>query len=51
VGENPNQTFPDQAYLIVQQGAQPTTYKAVLLWRDPGYDLQLPGRRGHRRSR
>ena len=51
VGENSNQSFPDQAYLIVQQGAQPTTYKAVLLWRDPGYDLQLPGRRGHRRSR
>jgi hypothetical protein len=51
VGENSNQTFPDQAYLVVQQGAQPTTYKAVLLWRDPGYDFQAPGRRGHRRSR
>ncbi len=51
VGENSNQTFPDQAYLIVQQGAQPTTYKAVLLWRDPGYDFQAPGRPGHRRSR
>src|SRR5258707_6857090 len=51
VGGNSNQTFPDQAYLIVQQGAQPTTYKAVLLWRDPGYDFPAPGRPGHRRSR
>ena len=34
-GENFNQAFPDQVYLIVQQGAEPTTYKAVLLWRDP----------------
>jgi hypothetical protein len=41
VGENPNQTFPDQVYLIVQQSAQPTTYKAVLLWRDT-YTLEAP---------
>jgi hypothetical protein len=34
VGENSNQTFPDQVYLIVRQGAQATTYKAVLFWRD-----------------
>jgi len=51
VGENSNQTFPDQAYLIVHQGAQPATYKAVLLWRD-AYDFEAPGRlRHHRRSR
>src|SRR5258708_1997436 len=36
---------------IKAAGAQPTTYKAVLLWRDPGYDFQAPGRPGHRRSR
>jgi hypothetical protein len=50
VGENSNQSFPDQAYLIVQQGAQPATYKAVLLWRDPAYNFEAPGRPGHRRS-
>jgi hypothetical protein len=42
VGENSDQMFPDQVYLIVQQGAQPTTYKAVLLWRD-AYSLEAPG--------
>ena len=39
--ENPNPTFPDQVYLIVQQSVQPTTYKAVLLWRD-AYTLEAP---------
>lgn len=43
VGENSNQFFPDQVYLIVQQAAQPTTYKAVLFWRDPTYNLEMPG--------
>jgi hypothetical protein len=42
VGENFNQAFPDQVYLIVQQGAEPTTYKAVLLWRDPAYNFEAP---------
>lgn len=42
VGENFNQAFPDQVYLIVQHGAQPTTYKAVLLWRDPAYNFEAP---------
>lgn len=42
VGENVNQFFPDQVYLIVQQAAQPTTYKAVLLWRDPAYNFEAP---------
>jgi hypothetical protein len=52
VGENFNQAFPDQVYLIVQHAAEPTTYKAVLLWRDPEYDFEAPGRfRQHRRSR
>lgn len=42
VGENDNQTFPDLVYLIVDQGAQPTTYKAVLLWRESVYNIQAP---------
>jgi hypothetical protein len=42
VGENFNQAFPDTVYLIVQQGAAPTTYKAVLLWRDPAYNFEAP---------
>lgn len=42
VGENFNQSFADQVYLIVQQGAQPTTYKAVLLWREPAYNFEAP---------
>jgi hypothetical protein len=47
VGENFNQSFPDQVYLIVQQAAQPTTYKAVLLWRDPAYNFEAPRSPGH----
>jgi hypothetical protein len=43
VGENSNQSFPDQVYLIVEQAAQPTTYKAVLFWRDPASNLEMPG--------
>jgi hypothetical protein len=42
VGENDNQTFPDHVYLIVDQGAQPTTYRAVLLWRESVYNIQAP---------
>ncbi|HME93957.1 MAG TPA: hypothetical protein VKN16_07065 [Methylomirabilota bacterium] len=42
VGENDNQSLPDQVYLIVEQGAQPTTYKAMLLWREPAYNQQAP---------
>lgn len=42
VGENYNQSLPDQVYLIVEQGPQPTTYKAVLLWREPSYNQQAP---------
>jgi len=44
VGENDNQSFPDQVYLIVEHGAQPTTYKAMLLWREPAYNQQAPNR-------
>ncbi|MFI5373608.1 MAG: hypothetical protein ACHQ8D_03105 [Candidatus Rokuibacteriota bacterium] len=47
VGENFNQSFPDQVYLIVQQAAEPTIYKAVLLWRDPAYNFEAPRRPGN----
>ena len=33
VGVNHNPLFADHIYLIVSQGAEPTTYKAVLVWR------------------
>jgi hypothetical protein len=26
----------------VQHAAQPTSYKAVLLWRDPAYNFEAP---------
>ena len=41
-GESFIQAFPDTVYLIVQQGAEATTYKAVLLWRDPAYNFEAP---------
>lgn len=44
VGENFNKTFPDQVYLIVDQPAQPTTFKAVLVWRDRPTELETPRR-------
>ena len=42
VGSNSNSTFPDQAYLVINPAAQPTTYKAVLVWREPGSNLEAP---------
>src|SRR3990170_4579532 len=33
VGVNHNHLFADHVYLVVSQGAEPTTYKAVLVWR------------------
>ncbi len=33
VGANHNPLFADHVYLVVSQGAEPTTYKAVLVWR------------------
>lgn len=32
-GLNHNPLFPDVAYLVIEQGEQPTTYQAVLAWR------------------
>ena len=43
VGSNSSSAaFPDQAYLVINQAAQATTYKAVLVWRDPGSNLETP---------
>ncbi len=42
VAENFNPSFPDQIYLIVDQPAQPTTFKAALVWRDRQSDLETP---------
>jgi hypothetical protein len=42
VGVNVNPLFPDQAYLILNQAAGPTTYKVVLVWRERKLDRQAP---------
>jgi hypothetical protein len=42
VGVNFNPVFPDQVYLIVSQAEQPTTYKAVLVWRERNLDRESP---------
>jgi hypothetical protein len=34
--------FPDQVYIVVNQGEQPTTYKAVLAWRERNVDRESP---------
>jgi hypothetical protein len=43
IGANFNQQFPDQVYLITQHADQPTTYKAVVVWRQRKTDRQAPG--------
>ena len=43
VGVNTNPMFADQAYVIVNQGEAPTTFKVVLVWRERNVDRQLPG--------
>ena len=43
VGVNFNATFPDVVYLIVSHADQPTTYKAVLVWRQRQNDREAPG--------
>jgi hypothetical protein len=32
VGTNGNAVLPDLAYIIVQQGPEPTTFEVVLAW-------------------
>jgi hypothetical protein len=43
VGLNDNLTFPDSATIVVAQGAEPTTFKAVLVWRLRSTEQQAPG--------
>jgi len=43
IGLNDNVSFPDNATVIVSQGAEPTTYKAVLVWRLRDTEQQAPG--------
>ena len=38
----------DEAYVIVNHGTEPTTYKAVLAWRERYNDQESPGRRFNR---
>jgi len=42
VGVNTNTLFPDQVYVIVSHAEQPTTYKAVIVWRGRKFDRQAP---------
>jgi hypothetical protein len=43
VAENFNRTFPDRVYLIVRHGAEPTTFKAMLIWHTRHEDQEAPG--------
>jgi len=43
VGVNEDVAFPDTATVIVSQAADPTTYKAVLVWRLRDTEQQAPG--------
>jgi hypothetical protein len=43
IGANSNPLFPDVARLLVKQAEQPTTYKAVLIWRQAPTDFEAPG--------
>jgi len=43
VGLSDNALFPDLVYLIVDQGDTPTTFKAVITWRDRNIDRETPG--------
>ena len=42
VGVNTNPTFSDQVYLIVKHAEQPTTYQAVLVWRQRESERETP---------
>ena len=43
IGVNTNPQFPDLVYIITQHAEQPTTYEAVVIWRQRKYDRQSPG--------
>jgi hypothetical protein len=40
VGLSANALNSDLVYLVVQQGDQPTSYKAVISWADPDIDRE-----------
>lgn len=41
VGENPNLSYPDPVYVVIENAVEPTTYKLSLAWRyRPGVRLQ-----------
>ena len=42
VGVNVNPTFSDQAYVVVHHEPEPTTYQAVLVWRQRDSDREAP---------
>ena len=42
IGLNTDRFFPDSVYLILRHGEQPTTYKAVLAWRQRREDIETP---------
>ena len=42
IGLNFNLQFPDQVYLITRHAEQPTTYEAVVVWRQRKFDRQAP---------
>jgi hypothetical protein len=44
VGLNDNLSFPDNATIITSHAAEPTTYKAVIVWRLRDTEQQAPGR-------
>ena len=46
VSSSPNSTFPDQASVVVSQAEQPTTYKVILVWREPPSSLEGPASPG-----
>ncbi len=43
IGQNFNPQFPDVVHLITRHAEEPTTYKAVLVWRHRRFDRESPG--------
>lgn len=43
IGQNFNPQFPDVVYLITRHAEEPTTYKAVIVWRHRKFDRESPG--------
>jgi hypothetical protein len=43
IGVNTNPMWPDHAYIITRHTEEPTTYEAVVVWRQRKIDRQAPG--------